>query len=47
MPNFAEQISKAVPGAIFGVILILFMFFAPGGIAALLAAQARRLRSIR
>ena len=45
VPNFAEQISKAVPGAIFGLILILFMFFAPGGIASVLSAQLRRLRS--
>lgn len=45
VPNLSEQISKAVPGAIFGLILILFMFFAPGGIASLLATQLRRLRS--
>jgi predicted AAA+ superfamily ATPase len=43
VPNLAEEISKAIPGAIFGVILILFMFFAPGGIASLLSAQMRRM----
>ena len=47
VPNIAEQISKAVPGAIFGIILILFMFFAPGGIASLIAAQLQRLRAAR
>ena len=47
VPNLAEEISKAVPGAIFGVFLILFMFFAPGGIASLLAAQMRRFRAAR
>ena len=35
MPNIADQISKAAPGAIYGVILIVFMFVAPGGIASL------------
>ena len=47
VPNLAEEISKAIPGAIFGVILILFMFFAPGGIASLLSAQMRRFRAAR
>jgi branched-chain amino acid transport system permease protein len=35
VPNFADQISKAAPGAVYGVILIIFMFVAPGGIASL------------
>lgn len=32
IPNFAEQISKAAPWAIYGVFLILFMYFMPTGI---------------
>lgn len=35
VPNFANEISKAAPGAVYGVILIVFMFAAPGGIASL------------
>lgn len=33
VPNFAQEISKAAPWAIFGVFLILFMLVMPGGIA--------------
>ena len=32
IPNFAEQVSKAAPWAIYGVFLILFMYFMPTGI---------------
>src|SRR5512146_2579494 len=32
IPNFAEQISKAAPWAIYGAFLILFMYFMPTGI---------------
>jgi branched-chain amino acid transport system permease protein len=32
VPNFAENVSKAAPWAIYGVILILFMYFMPTGI---------------
>ena len=35
IPNVADQIVKAAPGAIYGLILIVFMFVAPGGIASL------------
>ncbi len=35
VPNVADQISKAAPGAVYGVILIVFMFVAPAGIAGL------------
>jgi branched-chain amino acid transport system permease protein len=34
VPNLADQLSKAAPGAIYGLILIGFMFLLPGGIAA-------------
>ena len=30
LPNVAEQISKAAPGVIYGVVLIAFMFLLPG-----------------
>jgi branched-chain amino acid transport system permease protein len=33
IPNIAQDISKAAPGAIFGVFLIVFIYFAPFGIA--------------
>lgn len=36
IPNFAEEISKAAPWAIYGVILILAMYFMPYGVAGLL-----------
>jgi branched-chain amino acid transport system permease protein len=32
IPNFAEQVSKAAPWAIYGAFLILFMYFMPTGI---------------
>jgi branched-chain amino acid transport system permease protein len=37
LPNAAEQVSKAAPGAIYGVVLIAFMFLLPSGIAGGLA----------
>jgi branched-chain amino acid transport system permease protein len=36
VPNWAQDISKAAPGAIFGVFLILFMYVMPHGIAGFL-----------
>lgn len=33
VPNLAQDISKAAPGAIFGVFLIVFIYFMPFGIA--------------
>ena len=44
VPNIADQVSKAAPGAIYGLILIVFMFVMPGGIAGLLRILGRRLR---
>ena len=35
IPNIADQISKAAPGAVYGVLLIALMFLAPGGCASL------------
>jgi branched-chain amino acid transport system permease protein len=47
VPNIAEEISKAAPGAIYGVILIGFIFFAPGGFASLVAGWRRRFSAAR
>ena len=33
VPNFADQISKAAPWAIYGVLMILFMYVMPTGVA--------------
>ncbi len=43
VPNFADQISKAAPGAVYGVILIAFMFLMPTGIAGFVRQGWRRL----
>jgi branched-chain amino acid transport system permease protein len=44
VPNIANDISKAAPGAIYGLILIGFMFVMPRGVAGLLATLGRFLR---
>jgi branched-chain amino acid transport system permease protein len=36
VPNIADKVSKAAPGAVYGVILIAVMFLIPGGVGALL-----------
>ncbi len=33
MPNVADQLSKAAPGALYGLLLIVFTIFMPGGVA--------------
>ena len=43
VPNLADQVSKAAPGAIYGVILIAVMFLMPAGAAGFLGGIARRL----
>jgi len=43
VPNIAEAISKAAPGVIYGVILILFLFVLPNGVAGLVRQIAARL----
>ena len=35
IPNFADKISKAAPGAIYGIILIAFLYLLPAGFAGL------------
>lgn len=44
VPNIADQLSKAAPGAIYGIILIAFMFLAPGGISGVLRGRLAGLR---
>ena len=43
LPNAAEQVSKAAPGAVYGLVLIACMFLMPSGAAGLV----RRLRASR
>jgi branched-chain amino acid transport system permease protein len=43
IPNIADQVSKAAPGAIYGVILIAVMFLAPAGAAGFFGGVMRRL----
>lgn len=42
LPNIAEQVSKAAPGVIYGVVLIAFMFLLPAGVAGGLGRVLRR-----
>jgi branched-chain amino acid transport system permease protein len=43
-PNFADQISKAAPDAIFGMFLIALMYLMPKGASGLLEFIGVRLR---
>ncbi|MDQ2805118.1 MAG: branched-chain amino acid ABC transporter permease [Pseudomonadota bacterium] len=43
LPNIANDISKAAPGAIYGLVLIAFMFVMPSGIAGSLWKLANRI----
>ena len=47
VPNFAEQISKGLAGAVYGVILILVIYVMPTGAAGLVHLVVRRLASKR
>ena len=44
VPNVAEKVSKAAPGAVYGVILIAVMFLMPGGAAGFIGAVLARFR---
>ncbi len=44
VPNLAETVSKAAPGAVYGVILIAVMFLMPSGAAGFVAAAFARFR---
>src|ERR1700710_94500 len=43
VPNLAEKVSKAAPGAVYGVILIAMMFLMPAGAGGFLEAMWRRI----
>jgi branched-chain amino acid transport system permease protein len=43
VPNVADKISKAAPGAVYGVILIAVMFLMPAGVGGFLHAMWRKL----
>jgi len=46
VPTAAENISKAAPWAVYGAVLILFVFVMPGGVARVLRRrQGRRDRA--
>ncbi len=42
LPNIAEEVSKGAPGAVYGVVLIAFMFLLPSGVAGGLGRLLRR-----
>lgn len=44
VPNLAEKVSKAAPGAVYGVILIAVMFLMPGGAAGFVSSLFSRFR---
>jgi branched-chain amino acid transport system permease protein len=45
VPNFADQISKAVTWAVYGSFMIVFMYLMPTGVAGFLRLMVQRLRS--
>jgi branched-chain amino acid transport system permease protein len=46
IPNLAESVSKAAPGAVYGIILILTMFLMPQGVAGFLRDEWRVLTGV-
>src|SRR5258706_1932687 len=42
VPNLADQVSKAAPWAIYGIVLIVFMYVMPGGISGAFRTLSRR-----
>ena len=44
VPNIADRISRAAPWAIYGIMVILFMYLAPGGVAGFVHRISKRLR---
>jgi branched-chain amino acid transport system permease protein len=45
IPNLADQVSKAAPGAVYGVILIACMYVMPSGVGGALARLASKVRT--
>jgi branched-chain amino acid transport system permease protein len=43
VPNFADQISKAAPWAIYGAVLLVFIYLMPGGVAWMLRGLTARI----
>ena len=43
VPNFADQISKSAPWAIYGIFLIAFMYVMPEGVMGILTKIGRKL----
>ena len=43
VPNFADEMSKAAPWAIFGLVLLFFIYVMPGGVASMLGYVRARL----
>ena len=42
VPNFADEISKAAPWAIYGLVLLVFIYLMPGGVAWMLVWLRQR-----
>ena len=40
VPDLAEKVSKAAPWAVYGVVLIVFVYVLPGGVARLMRRRA-------
>lgn len=47
VPNFADQISKAAPWAIYGVFLLAFVYLMPTGVAGFVRFAWMRMRGVR
>ncbi len=47
VPNVADKLSKAAPGAVYGVILIAVMFLMPAGVGGFLGQMWRRMTAAR
>jgi branched-chain amino acid transport system permease protein len=47
VPNFADQISKAAPWAIYGVFLLAFVYLMPTGVAGFVRLAWMRMRGMR
>jgi branched-chain amino acid transport system permease protein len=45
VPNLADQMSKAAPGAVYGIILIACMYLLPAGVGGALVRLARKVRA--
>jgi branched-chain amino acid transport system permease protein len=46
LPNWADEISKSAPWAIYGVVLLLLVYLVPGGFAWILPQLWRRARTL-